>query len=59
MLPALGLLLAPLVIFAIGYGAFRIPALNVMRILAAHVGIDLGTVDSRQVAVLNRFDCPA
>ena len=58
VLAGLALLLVALVVFAIGYGAFHIPAADVVRILAANVGLDPGTVDSRQVAVLNSIRLP-
>ena len=45
-------------IFAIGYGAFNIAPLDVVRILAASLGIDAGAVDPRQVAVLNAIRLP-
>jgi iron complex transport system permease protein len=45
-------------IFAIGYGAFKIAPLDVVRILAMSLGIDAGAVDPRQVAVLNTIRMP-
>ncbi len=58
VLTGLAVLLVALTIFAIGYGAFRIPALEVLRILASDIGIDAGTVDPRQAAVLNSIRLP-
>lgn len=58
VLAGLALLLVVLTIFAIGYGAFRIPAMEVLRILATNMGIDAGTVDARQAAVLNSIRLP-
>lgn len=58
MLVALAAALVALTVFAVGYGAFRIPPLEVLRILGADLGLDTGTLDSRQVAVLNSIRLP-
>ena len=55
---ALALLLAACTIFSIGHGAFRIAPLDVLRILAGAVSIDVGTVDPREAAVLNAIRLP-
>ena len=59
--PALGglaLLLAACAVLAIGHGAFRIPPIDVLRILATAAGLDTGDVDARQAAVLNAIRLP-
>lgn len=58
VLAVLVLSTAALVVFGIGYGAYRIPALDVLRILGANAGLDTGMLDTRQVAVLNSIRLP-
>lgn len=58
VLVGLAMLLVALTVFAIGHGAFRIPPLDVLRILAANTGLDVGTLDPRYVAVLNSIRLP-
>lgn len=45
-------------VFAIGNGAFPIAPWDVVRILATSLGIDAGTVDARQAAVLQAIRLP-
>lgn len=59
--PAIGglaVLLLALAIVAVGHGAFRIAPLDVMRFLAAAVGLDFGGVDAREAAVLSALRLP-
>lgn len=57
-LAGLALLLLGCAVVAIGHGAFRIPPLDVLRILASALGLDTGDVDARQAAVLNAIRLP-
>ena len=57
-LGGLSLLLAACAVLAIGHGAFRIPPIAVLRILATAAGLDTGDVDARQAAVLNAIRLP-
>ncbi len=58
VLVGLALLLVTVVVLAVGHGSFRVAPLDVLRILASNAGLDVGSVDPRQVAVLNSIRLP-
>jgi len=57
-LGALSLALIVATIFAVGHGAFRIPPLDVLTILASRLGVDGLAIDPQQVAVLGSIRLP-
>ncbi|MEG0822738.1 MAG: iron ABC transporter permease, partial [Burkholderiaceae bacterium] len=57
-LMALALLLAAGVVVAVGQGAYPIPAVEVLRILATALGFDAGVIDPQQQAVLESIRLP-
>ncbi len=58
VLVGLAVLLVAVTVLAIGHGAFRIPPFDVLRVLVSNVGVDVGDIDARQVAVLNSIRLP-
>jgi iron complex transport system permease protein len=58
VLAGLALLLAACTVLSIGHGAFRIPPLDVLRILASAAGLEAGAVDPQQDAVLRAIRLP-
>lgn len=58
VLALLGALLAAGVVVAVGQGAYAIPAVEVLRILATGLGLDVGAVDPQQQAVLETIRLP-
>jgi iron complex transport system permease protein len=58
MVVALGSLLVVATVFAIGIGAYRIAPLDVFRILVSSLGVDAGTFEPQQAAVLQTIRLP-